>query len=528
MVQLNTKRISHADGTFSDIYALHTKANNLQFEDIDQADQREKSADFADYRYNSALKRGCDQPAIVIYQLHEADSLASDIFPNCHYLTEEGEYILSANSFINATMRCLFSQRWICYCDGDWQLIFEQMDAQFRPNAEAVLAYLVDKQRLMIRTERYGMIDFSADYFDVIKDLIGIGRCSFISEYAAQNRSAFIFNTCYFLLEVEDVISHHSARNEAYSFWMKGGEIMRPPIYRRGAIWQYEDGSWEIGFLGMQDVAIELANQWRLVEDLQDSAESTYTFSINEPENGKLILFTRYFGVKSDGFVFGRTPADPQRIELTIIDRKIVGWKKGGDLLIPQNGYILSFELAADDEVALIEAIEKDNGVRYSLIGRNKPIKQAIQTGPILLHNGQSPLTNSYLESDEQFWPSREIDGQWVVGVVSTSFETDIDSTMAGRGAIGIDANGDLVIVQIPSVKSGYGKNGRDSFGATLNLLVESLREAGAVSAINIDGGGSTQAYFCGEQLFPPGDRRGKSDQPYQRLIPSVGVVRVD
>ncbi|MCP5101067.1 MAG: phosphodiester glycosidase family protein, partial [Chloroflexi bacterium] len=73
---------------------------------------------------------------------------------------------------------------------------------------------------------------------------------------------------------------------------------------------------------------------------------------------------------------------------------------------------------------------------------------------------------------------------------------------------------------------SGMGVSGIDSTGATLLELAELLQEAGAVTAVNLDGGGSTQAYFKGGQAVVPGDRRGMPQCVYQRMIPSVGVVK--
>ena len=106
-------------------------------------------------------------------------------------------------------------------------------------------------------------------------------------------------------------------------------------------------------------------------------------------------------------------------------------------------------------------------------------------------------------------------------------YKTDVDSTRSGRVGIGIDRKGDLLVVMAPGVNQGRGVPGADSFGATLLELAGLLREAGAVSALNLDGGGSTQAYFRGAQTITPGDRRDPTTYPYERMVPSVGICSV-
>jgi hypothetical protein len=66
---------------------------------------------------------------------------------------------------------------------------------------------------------------------------------------------------------------------------------------------------------------------------------------------------------------------------------------------------------------------------------------------------------------------------------------------------------------------------GVESAGATLAELATLLQEAGAVDAVNLDGGGSTQAHYLGGEAIGSGDRRGLPRVRYERMIPSVGMV---
>jgi hypothetical protein len=47
----------------------------------------------------------------------------------------------------------------------------------------------------------------------------------------------------------------------------------------------------------------------------------------------------------------------------------------------------------------------------YQFVSPQQTITQGLQTDPILLQDGRTPLTNSYLEVGEQFW--RALTSEW-------------------------------------------------------------------------------------------------------------------
>jgi exopolysaccharide biosynthesis protein len=55
--------------------------------------------------------------------------------------------------------------------------------------------------------------------------------------------------------------------------------------------------------------------------------------------------------------------------------------------------------------------------------------------------------------------------------------------------------------------------------------LADLLAEAGAVDAINLDGGGSTQLFYMGGLATVPGNRYGIPGVHFERMVPSVGVL---
>jgi len=67
---------------------------------------------------------------------------------------------------------------------------------------------------------------------------------------------------------------------------------------------------------------------------------------------------------------------------------------------------------------------------------------------------------------------------------------------------------------------------GVDSHGATLTELADLLAQAGAVDAINLDGGGSTQLFYLGGLTTPAGGRYGMPGVHFERMVPVAGVLR--
>ena len=94
-----------------------------------------------------------------------------------------------------------------------------------------------------------------------------------------------------------------------------------------------------------------------------------------------------------------------------------------------------------------------------------------------------------------------------------------------GRVGIGVNEENEMIVVAVSGVNSGFNLHNRDSSGATLCELTNHLLQAGAVHAINLDGGGSTQLFIEGGLATIPGDRRGLPGIIYERMIPSIGVV---
>lgn len=524
------QRRHHADGSFSDYVTFRFPAESLRFVDIDHSDQMVKLQDVAHYRYVKALDQGVENPTTVAFARLAEDRPVAQLFPDLSaYVTEDGEHLLSANSFITYTMRHLFHHGWIRFVDGTWETAVPGDNLLWQQRGTAVLNYLSAHNSIYTQTTPGIIPNLTTSPIDINRDLIAVAGCAFLADFAHRERPELIFNSSFFLLEDDDTIHHHSALGEAYGFWMAGGVIHRPPLFRRGAIFQGQNGAWQVDFLGLDDLSLTLPTGLIVVPQRRPLAATALPYSLNEPGASAVTLFNRTYGVAQAGRVLGYTPAESGCFELTVIDQRVVGWKDGGGLALPHNGFVISFAPGAVPSPArrdLLDALRQQLLLSYQFVSpQQQTIRQGLQTGPILLNNGRSPLTNTYLQAGEQFWPTRALaNGDWQFGVVPTRYKTDVDMTRAGRMGIGIDRQGDLLVVMAPGVNEGRGLPGVDSFGATLLELANLLREAGAVSALNFDGGGSTQAYFRNVQTIVPADRRDPTPRPYERMVPSAGI----
>jgi len=113
------------------------------------------------------------------------------------------------------------------------------------------------------------------------------------------------------------------------------------------------------------------------------------------------------------------------------------------------------------------------------------------------------------------FGPAVVTDGQVVDGIEDVEVDTNVGNhSIQGeqpRTAIGVDADGDLIIVVVDGRDTGYSR------GVTMTELAQLMIDQGAVTAYNLDGGGSSTLYFDGEVVNRPsnGGERGTSDILY-------------
>lgn len=535
-IEKTQDRIHWEDGTFSDFVTLKFPAGGFHFLDIDQRDPLVKLKDAACLRWVKAIARGETRPRIVAFLRLERDRPVSALLPELPgNLTRTGEELFSANSLITYTLRTLLAHGWLRYAGGHWQVTAPETEAGWQQQGEAVLALLEGQNHLYLELGPAARSPDALAFegFDAMRNLIPIGRLGFPRNLVWRERPRIVFNTAFFLLEHHDFFSFHSALGEPYGLFVQDGIIHRPPLYRRAALFQRTDGSWRTDHFSLEDVSLTLPDGRRLAPTSHaasagESLDRTLLFALNVAAD--VTIYTRVYGIATHRRVLGRTPHEPGRIELTVIDRRVAGWKVGGGLEIPQNGFVLSFAastLTSAEQAALRMSLRVRPVVRYRFVWEeHQNITQALQVGPLLVQGGRSVLTPASLH-EEEFWIDRHRDdGSVEIGVVPTEFPDDVDRTRAGRIGLGVDREGQLVVVGVAGAEKGANVPGVDSHGATLADLADLLADAGAVEAINLDGGGSTQVFYLGGLTTVAGSRLGLPGVHYERMVPSAGVLR--
>ncbi|MBN2469932.1 MAG: phosphodiester glycosidase family protein [Anaerolineae bacterium] len=530
------KQVTYADGLKADISLVRCRPEQLRFQDIPLADPLVRLRDATRLRYYKARIRGEADPVVIGWACLEDDQPVQHMFPTLQTTSRSGEHFISTNSFVTYVLRVLLARGWLRFRRGEWCPEIPTGYPAWEETAVIVLQWLMAEQRIWLETGPGQTIPDKTRFenCDPLLHLTPVGRCGCIRDIARRQMPAAAFNASFFLLEHDDYVSHHSALGDPYGLLVVAGEIIRPPLYRRSTLWQDAQGGWHIDTLGMADIRLHLPGGMTLYPP--GSAADGPQFALNPAGEVPLALYTRAFSTAPDGFTAGSTPDSPGRFELTIIDRRVVSWQRGGGLEIPQNGFVLSIQAAREGEplteigdlheaLAAIQVLLQNGEIRYSF---DQPAWQGMtaaqQNGPELMRDGQITITDSSFPHEEYIL-SRETDQGYEIGVVPTEFPTDAAETRAARLGIGINAAGDLIVLAISGSSKGVARPGIDSAGATLVELAEQLEAAGAVEAINLDGGGSVQLFVEGGLYNNPGDRRGRQGVTYERMVPTIGLV---
>jgi exopolysaccharide biosynthesis protein len=163
----------------------------------------------------------------------------------------------------------------------------------------------------------------------------------------------------------------------------------------------------------------------------------------------------------------------------------------GGNSIIPANGLVVSAHGSSEKALSMLK------------VGDSLPVKQqldpdwlniriAVGAGPQLVKDGMIYLTTK-----------------------TEGFGSDVAGGRAPRTAIGVNAEGHLLLVTVDGRQPGY------SIGMTLIELAKLMQDLGAKNAINLDGGGSTEIVIAGEIANRPSDGRERPVGDALLLIPA-------
>ena len=169
-------------------------------------------------------------------------------------------------------------------------------------------------------------------------------------------------------------------------------------------------------------------------------------------------------------------------LEIVVQDGEVVNiFRDIGNNFIPPNGYVISAHGSATEYFKGLRVGDKINFEEdYINAERGDDFNEAIHiigAGPTLVKDGEIYVT---AEAEQ--------------------FPADISVGRAPRSAVGITRYGDYIFAVVDGRQA-------HSKGCTLREWAQILKNNfGAVEAINLDGGGSTELFFKGAMVNSPSD----------------------
>lgn len=241
-------------------------------------------------------------------------------------------------------------------------------------------------------------------------------------------------------------------------------EIISYPLYNRAVFFITKD----------KDFFIDNIQFLPTIQLLQKNISITCN-AVNLPrQDNQLVLYTSRYGETT------KNTENDDALEFSISSEGIVENSSNGNMSIPVDGYVLSGHgkaklwLENNLEIGTQISIYSNLGDKWNNIWNN--IEHAISGGPTLIKNGKIAITSK-----------------------EENFKKDITDGKAPRTAIGITSDKEIIFVVV---------DGRQniSSGFSLKELAEFLLQQDVISALNLDGGGSTTMILKNKILNYPSD----------------------
>jgi hypothetical protein len=326
-----------------------------------------------------------------------------------------------------------------------------------------------------------------------------VGQVGSLREVGRNYPNHYLLNAHYFAVVDAEFDTPHTVLGDVVGLWAQDGVLATPPLTPRCTLFstpQDNGQRWHMRPLEVDTLVVRLPDG------------STLT---NCPE-------TRF--LRRVDTADGCTPQDPDVHELVIVGRHVVAIRHGGGGRIPMNGLVIA--VSQPPSQARVESFLELAPLHYKL--KNTALKQAIQAGPQLISQGSICL------SDQSFVAETFLSPDGTHTTIPYEFPADVNTTPAARACLGIDKHGDLlglVVEGVPTQQpplntSSDSQSTGFSEGATLEDAAQLMLELGAVDAMNLDGGGSTQLFAGSGALIRPSDTRGTPFASYDRLIPTA------
>ncbi len=291
-------------------------------------------------------------------------------------------------------------------------------------------------------------------------------------------------NTHFFVLEPVELGAPHAAIGDAVGMLAADGVVVRPPAVARATLVQTSAG-WSVRRLGPDDLELRIGGE--------------------VVEGGRVVA-------RGDADGRDERPA----LEVLLQGRWPLVASEERSLEVPHGALVARWEGRVPSAVR--SALTAGRPFDYRLVGVPDLIT-AVQAGPELLRAGEVVVSEAGLAQEglpSPTGPARS---------APTAFPTDVDRTPAARVGVGVTSSGELLLAVVEGASSVAGTSATGSRGCTLVELAELLRDAGAVDALNLDGGGSVQAFLGGGALVTPADTRRQPGASFDRPVPVMASL---
>jgi hypothetical protein len=250
------------------------------------------------------------------------------------------------------------------------------------------------------------------------------------------------------------------------------GELLSEPDRNRGAIGLYEEDGRTRALFGRLRLAARLAVAGRSPLEIS---------GINRRRGAdEVVLYTPRF--------HRTTLTDPSGSEVAVEGGRISAVRRlAGSSAIPAGGFVVSFGARAEARAKGLEpgaAARLEAPLEATLGDPSERWARAVgiaSAGPLLLWRGERLETHSEESISRVFALARH-----------------------PRTAAAVREDGSLLLVTVD------GRSGQRSVGMSLRELTDLLLALGAVSALNLDGGGSTTMVIAGRLANAPSDPEGE------------------
>lgn len=344
-------------------------------------------------------------------------------------------------------------------------------------------------ERFLQALVRRGSVAFSRETSGAVETLPWpVGTLGSLRQLSRLHPKAFALNSAFFLLDPRELDAPQAALGDVAGLQVSGGRVLNPATVPRATLLRDAAG-WRIARVALADLTLTLA----------DGTE------LRPTDPG---LRWRYRG---DG---APDPA-PAALEVLLQGAAAVALYRGGGAPVPFGAVVLAFEELPPPTV--LTALAERPWVRWRVNGPT--VQSAIAAGPLLVQGGEVAIDAETLPA-ERFFTLGSADP-----TAPLVFPADHASTRAARIGVGIDAAGELLVVSVEGRSRLGAGDDRAPTGATLLELAELLVAAGAVSAMNLDGGGSTQIARGGGVIHPSSDRRGVAEALFDRPLPQLALL---